>query len=278
MHLPTTSVSAEGAAFIRAMNRLKRRRARAIRRTIRLFRRRLGGELFAGRLPDALLIGWVGFMCDCAQILLHARTVRGNRDLALAWLRPIVEASILLHWVGTDTERAWRVMRSQHRHVEKRRKDVEGTIFDFDVPLEPAPPGKGLPPVTEMAREVGSDVTAVFLLESERLHPDAATAVEYVRIVEGLDAQLDEQETMVLQLRPARVGLGRESGVLAQCLHHLLRAGIVLDERFQLGLREELAEIASRGMVDLEADAAVRPEWERLFDRPPTTEDPGPQV
>lgn len=207
-------------------------------------------------------MGWIGYMCDCADILLHARRFRGNRDLAFTWLRPLVETSIMLHWVGHDEERAWRVVNTQYRAVRRRERNVRGTIFDrARAPEPPLKTPKGVPSVTDMAREVGEMEMSVFLLESERLHAGAVNASEYVHMIElGDDA--------IIQLRRPVPGKARESGVLAVCLQQLIKAGVLLSQRFELGLEHDLEEIGRRVGVSLRSNATATDEWKRLFDAP----------
>ena len=212
-------------------------------------------------------MGWIGYMCDCADILLHARRFRGNRDLAFTWLRPLVETSIMLQWVGHDDERAWRVVNTQYGAVGRRAKNVRGTIFDrVRAPEPPVKAPKGAPSTTDMAREVGEMEMAVFLLESERLHAGAVNASEYVNIID-----LDDDDA-IMQLREPVAGLARESGVLAVCLQQLIKAGIVLSQRFDLGLEHDLEEMGLRVGVSLQSDATATAEWKRLFQSAPATD------
>lgn len=225
---------------------------------MKLLRQKLGHEWYEFSPANTLLLGWIGYMCDCAELLLEALRTKGNRDLGGVWLRSIIETSILMHWVRHDEERAWRVVNAQHKIWERRSKHADGTIFHGPSPPKALRPGKALPSVTQMAQEIGDMETMVFLLESERLHPGAGTALEYVHI-----ADLTQEETAIHLRRPP-TGVARESGVLAIALYCLLRSGTLLSERFNLGLKPTFEEIGAKVFVGLEADPSGEG-WDALF-------------
>ena len=256
-------LSSKGESFLRGIQKLERPRRRSLLRAIRLLRRKLGTEWYEGSVANNMLLGWIGYMCDCCEVLLRSTRRGGGRDLAAAWLRPIVETSILMAWVGHDERRAHRVLVSQHRQWRREEKVSKGTIFEKTTPAAPPPPEwlkgvPGLPSTTDMAREVGAPQTIMFILESEALHPGAAVASAYV-------GQHDTDDVWAIQLRRPRERPARLTGVLGVALFCLLTAGRLLDERFDLGVGSPLVAMGESVGVGTEFHLDPDKEWQSIW-------------
>ncbi len=252
--IPLSDVGANFYAYTESLIPI---RMEAIRDVVVLLRTVFTNGRFEFRNFSALMIGWIGYMCDCAELMVHGMTREGLEDRAASWLRPIMEASILLHWVDEDDERAARALRSQVRTWRSQEAAAGGTVFErerFDAPPD-LENGTRLPSTVDMARTLGSMEVMVFKLESEELHAGAGKALEYVN--------LDEEE--IMRLRVASPKPGRVSGALGVALACLLKAGYEGSRRFGMGLEPQLAAIGQRAEVSPDFNAMRDDMWKEMW-------------
>ncbi len=250
-------LTARGEDFLAYTNALIPTRIEAVREIVVLLRTILTRDRFESRNFSTLMVGWIGFMCDCAELMVHALRLPGLEARAGAWLRPIVEASIHLHWVDEDAGRATRALRSQLRSWQRQDSLAKGTVFErepFDAPAELLE-GPGLPSVADMAATLGVAEAMIFKLESEALHAGAANALAYV----------DLTDDSTIQLRSAPERPGRISGTLAVSLACLLKAGYELSRRYGMGLEPQLDAIATRAEVSPDFNVVRNEMWREMW-------------